>query len=89
MGLEKYKSVSIKCLKNLQNSTIKLVSSKSESNRALIINALCEETGKLENLSEARDTQTMMKLLRSPEKEWNVLDAGDACRRGRGPVFSL
>ncbi len=57
---------------------IHLPSSKSESNRALIINAFAH--GKLENLAEARDTQTMMRLLQSEEKELNVLDAGTTMR---------
>ena len=59
---------------------IQLTSSKSESNRALVMQALATEDIVLHNLSEARDTQTMQRLLRSPEPEWDVLDAGTTMR---------
>lgn len=59
---------------------IQLTSSKSESNRALVIQALADEEIVLHNLSEARDTQTMQRLLQSPEPEWDVLDAGTTMR---------
>ena len=62
----------------LKKSRIPLPSSKSESNRALIINAFAK--GELHNLSEARDTQTMMRLLKSGSKELDVLDAGTTMR---------
>lgn len=55
-------------------------SSKSESNRVLIINALAGNTGDLQNLSNARDTQTMIRLLKSEEKTLDVLDAGTTMR---------
>ncbi len=42
---------------------ISLPSSKSESNRALIIEALCERKCSLMNLSEARDTKILQHLL--------------------------
>ncbi|WP_428656220.1 3-phosphoshikimate 1-carboxyvinyltransferase [Runella sp.] len=59
---------------------IRLASSKSESNRALIINALAGFKGQLENLSSARDTQTMMRLLQSSDNVADVLDAGTTMR---------
>jgi 3-phosphoshikimate 1-carboxyvinyltransferase len=59
---------------------IHLASSKSESNRALIINALSGFKGDLHNLSTARDTQTMMRLLASPDEVADVLDAGTTMR---------
>jgi 3-phosphoshikimate 1-carboxyvinyltransferase len=62
----------------LRSTTIHLPSSKSESNRALIINAFAD--GKLFNLSEARDTQTMIRLLRTNEEVLDVLDAGTTMR---------
>ena len=62
------------------NAEIQLTSSKSESNRALVIQALADEEIVLHNLSEARDTQTMQKLLQSSEPEWDVLDAGTTMR---------
>lgn len=62
------------------NVKIQLASSKSESNRALIINALSGFIGKLENLSSARDTQTMIRLLESQDSTADVLDAGTTMR---------
>jgi len=61
-------------------ATVPLPASKSESNRALIIQALAEEEITLHNLSEARDTQTMQRLLQSNEPELDVLDAGTTMR---------
>ncbi|EKB49874.1 3-phosphoshikimate 1-carboxyvinyltransferase [Cecembia lonarensis LW9] len=68
-----------------QNSTflptrIPLPSSKSESNRALIIDALTEGENRLLNLAEARDTQTMIRLLRENPPIYDVLDAGTTMR---------
>lgn len=54
---------------------ITLPGSKSIANRALIIRALCKDDFEIENLSSAKDTQTLIKLL-STEDE--VLDAGPA-----------
>jgi len=62
------------------NAEIRLASSKSESNRALIIQALSDQEITLHNLSEARDTQTMQRLLQSIEPELDVLDAGTTMR---------
>ena len=61
---------------------IPLPSSKSESNRALIINALAGgDIGNLSNLAEARDTQTMIRLLAdSANPIADVLDAGTTMR---------
>ena len=59
---------------------IPLASSKSESNRALIINALCGFEGELENLASARDTQTMIRLLKEDDEVADVLDAGTTMR---------
>jgi 3-phosphoshikimate 1-carboxyvinyltransferase len=56
---------------------IQLVSSKSESNRALIIQALCDETITIKNLSTSDDTNTL-KLLLGSYKNSNVLDAHHA-----------
>jgi 3-phosphoshikimate 1-carboxyvinyltransferase len=57
-----------------------LPSSKSLSNRALIIHALSNQAGKLDNLSSARDTQLMLSLIHNPEKVINVMDAGTTMR---------
>lgn len=62
------------------NTRIKLSSSKSESNRALIINAVSGNKCELSNLSDARDTQTMQRLLLSADKTLDVLDAGTTMR---------
>ncbi len=57
-----------------------LPSSKSLSNRALIINALSQNRGQLENLSEARDTRLMLELLNTPDGVIHVQDAGTVMR---------
>lgn len=60
---------------------IKLNSSKSESNRVLVINALSGNLCKITNLSNARDTETMQRLLSSQHADiWDVLDAGTTMR---------
>ena len=59
---------------------IPLPSSKSESNRALVIDALTEGENTLKNLAEARDTQTMIRLLRTNPAVFDVLDAGTTMR---------
>lgn len=59
---------------------IPLPSSKSESNRVLIIDALTEGENQLSNLAEARDTQTMIQLLRKNPPVYDVLDAGTTMR---------
>lgn len=61
-------------------ATIALASSKSESNRALIIDALTGFRCDLRNLSSARDTQTMIRLLRANDPTADVLDAGTTMR---------
>ena len=61
-------------------ATIPLASSKSESNRALIIDALTGFRCDLKNLSTARDTQTMIRLLKSTDPVADVLDAGTTMR---------
>ena len=59
---------------------ITLTSSKSESNRALIIQALCEGNFEIDNLSISDDTVVLQKLLNSSEKELNVKLAGTVMR---------
>lgn len=60
--------------------TVQLPASKSESNRALLIQALSTEKITLHNLSEANDTVLLQRLLKSPEKELNAEDAGTVMR---------
>ncbi len=55
---------------------IELAGSKSISNRALIIRALCPEPFQIKRLANAKDTELMQQLLASEEEE--VLDAGPA-----------
>lgn len=76
--MSKFNAIILHKKSEIENVTIQLPSSKSESNRALIINSFAK--GKLGNLSEARDTQTMLRLLKEGEKELNVLDAGTTMR---------
>ncbi|WP_424963460.1 3-phosphoshikimate 1-carboxyvinyltransferase [Ekhidna sp.] len=60
---------------------ITLESSKSESNRALIINALAGgNVADIHNLSNARDTQTMRSLLQGKPDVYDVKDAGTTMR---------
>ena len=54
-------------------TSVLLPASKSESNRALIIDALTNHQCTLQNLSEARDTQTMQRLLHSQEQTLDVI----------------
>lgn len=61
-------------------TTIPLPSSKSESNRVLIIDALTEGKNEISNLAEARDTQTMIRLLGKNPPVYDVLDAGTTMR---------
>jgi 3-phosphoshikimate 1-carboxyvinyltransferase len=65
--------------RKLQGS-IKLPGSKSESNRALILRALTDNWLQIENLSEARDTQNLLKTLASTEITADVMDAGTSMR---------
>lgn len=60
--------------------TIELTASKSESNRALIIQALCEDKFEIKNLAKAQDTVIMQQLLRSQvsSAEPQTVDAGQA-----------
>ncbi|SMD36774.1 3-phosphoshikimate 1-carboxyvinyltransferase [Reichenbachiella faecimaris] len=59
---------------------VPLTSSKSESNRALLLNELGGGNSELKNLSSARDTDTMTKLLAAEAYTLDVLDAGTVMR---------
>jgi 3-phosphoshikimate 1-carboxyvinyltransferase len=65
---------------HLSNALIPLPGSKSESNRALIINALCPSPGEINNLSAARDSQIMQDLLGSARSIYDAQDAGTVMR---------
>ncbi len=60
--------------------SINLPASKSESNRALIIQALAGTAAGLHNLSEANDTKVITRLLQSAADELNAEDAGTVMR---------
>ena len=79
------KMIQLKILQNPIHTIVELPSSKSESNRALIIQALAHHQANatqidLTNISEARDTQTLQKLLKEEDKLLDVLDAGTTMR---------
>ena len=65
---------------NNVKGTVKLPASKSLSNRALIIQALCEEPFTIHNLSVAEDTQVLKRVLESNTLIADVGDAGTAMR---------
>ncbi|MGB0850955.1 MAG: 3-phosphoshikimate 1-carboxyvinyltransferase, partial [Bacteroidia bacterium] len=60
--------------------TIDLPSSKSISNRMLLLQKLYEPDLCIENLSDANDTQLLSELLKADKKIVNVQDAGTAYR---------
>jgi 3-phosphoshikimate 1-carboxyvinyltransferase len=62
------------------STRVALPGSKSESNRALIVNALCGNRLQLQNLSAARDTQNLQKILTEAAPVADVLDAGTSMR---------
>ncbi len=68
-----------KCL-NFHPEIIIIPGSKSESNRALIISALSRNKCIINNLSSARDTQTLASLLNNKSLDQNVQDAGTTMR---------
>ena len=71
--------IEIKRLPKVGACKISVPASKSESNRALIIRAIAGK-GEIANLSTARDTQTMHRLLCSEERTLDVIDAGTTMR---------
>lgn len=64
----------------LVGTASQLSSSKSISNRALILKALSGNQSVVSNLSDARDTQLMMAALANAEKTIDVKDAGTTMR---------
>lgn len=65
---------------NPTHGIIPLPGSKSESNRALLVNALCKKPGFVENLATARDTEIMQALLASDILVYDAQDAGTVMR---------
>lgn len=74
------KSISVYPQTQPIRTAIQLASSKSESNRSLILHALTGFKSRLTNVSEARDTQTLQRLLESDEEIADVIDAGAPMR---------
>lgn len=75
------KSIHISAGKKQLNCTINLTGSKSESNRALIMEALSESNVKVLNISEAADTVTLKNILQNPDNHIDankVIDIGPA-----------
>ncbi len=62
------------------HTTIQLPSSKSISNRALIINALGNGTHHPENLSDCDDTRVMIRALNDDKETIDIMAAGTALR---------
>ena len=62
------------------HTTIQLPSSKSISNRALIINALGNGTHHPENLSDCDDTREMIRALKDDKETIDIMAAGTAMR---------
>lgn len=62
------------------NGEIFISGSKSESNRLLILNALFHQVLKIENLSNAEDTQLLNKALQNSESLIDIHHAGTAMR---------
>ncbi|MBL4594343.1 MAG: 3-phosphoshikimate 1-carboxyvinyltransferase [Flavobacteriales bacterium] len=73
-------AISISHSTQIVKGEIQLASSKSLSNRALIIRALCEDDFEIENLSNSDDTVVLQRLLNSKEKELNVNLGGTTMR---------
>jgi len=67
--------LTIKAETKIINGEVNLTASKSESNRVLIIRALCEEHFPIHNLAAAKDTETMINLLAD---EGTIKDVGPA-----------
>jgi 3-phosphoshikimate 1-carboxyvinyltransferase len=73
-------SLYIKQQSSLKGEANRLPSSKSLSNRALILQALAGNQPVVSNLSDARDTVTMQKVVNTTEKVVDVMDAGTTMR---------
>jgi 3-phosphoshikimate 1-carboxyvinyltransferase len=73
-------SISIQHRSTFSGTATHLPTSKSISNRAIIINALAGNKGALKNLSNANDTRLMQLLINSTDEVLNVEDAGTTMR---------
>jgi 3-phosphoshikimate 1-carboxyvinyltransferase len=66
--------------KDLKHSTITLPTSKSISNRALIINALAYSPYEIQNLSDSDDTKVMLAAFKSNGNKFDIGAAGTSMR---------
>lgn len=73
-------SITLQKKSKLSGTADHLPASKSISNRVLILNALSGNNSVLHNLSDANDTQLMMKLIHSDNPVIDVEDAGTTMR---------
>lgn len=73
-------SLSIKRTSSIKGTIHRLSSSKSISNRALILKALSGNRSTVSNLSDARDTVLMTQLITSTNPVIDVMDAGTTMR---------
>src|SRR5258707_10918605 len=73
-------SITIKGNSTVFGTVKQLPSSKSISNRALILNALSGNRSTVSNLSSARDTKLMQALIKSKDQVIDVMDAGTTMR---------
>lgn len=73
-------AIHIRQKSSLKGTVTGLPSSKSLSNRALIIEALAGDQPLVSNLSAARDTVLMKDLVRNTQREIDVMDAGTTMR---------
>lgn len=74
------KSIRLKLTPVIKGTAKLLPASKSISNRALIINALAGNQSALHNLSDANDTQLMLRLVNAEDRTIDVEDAGTTMR---------
>lgn len=73
-------SVTLKSNPTIEGTATQLPSSKSISNRALILNALSGNQSTVSNISSARDTKLMRALINSNDHVIDVMDAGTTMR---------
>lgn len=73
-------SIHLRRTTKIEGRVEKLPSSKSISNRALVLDALSGFRSTVSNLATARDTQLMKSLLASPDKTIDAMDAGTTMR---------
>ena len=73
-------NITISAPEKLVNSTIKLPSSKSISNRVLIVNALSYSPYEVQNISPSDDTKVMLEVLNSNTNHFDIGAAGTSMR---------